>query len=94
MIDYNDGNWHGWVATEDSVCPTDPRSKVEVLIGNGTIDDGLANEWDWCCRVDPRYKVAAFVVREQYIDTPPHIWIKGTDVSSTDKPGYARYAKC
>ena len=57
---YNDGAWHGW---NGGRCPVHPRSKVDVLFGDG-LGSGLlyfAGDLDW--GVDP-HPVAFRVVKE------------------------------
>ena len=61
MIDYNDGEWHGWPS---GACPVHPESVVDVKFNDGEECKGYhAEDWNW-----DEDKIIAFRVTKPYIE--------------------------
>ena len=72
MIDYNDGEWHGWNGGE---CPVHPKSVVDVKFNDGAEFKGQeAEDWIWNATC---YKIIAFRVTKPYVEPPKprEFWI-------------------
>jgi len=72
MTDYNDGNWHPWVAGQNSTCPLHPKSHVEVLLRDGCSFTNRARQVEW--RKNGDETIIAFCVTEQHQE-PRDFWI-------------------
>lgn len=91
MVDYNDGEWHGWPT---GACPVHPESVVDVKFSDGEECKGYhAEDWNW-----DTDKIIAFRVTKPY-DEPPkprEFWINeypnevgGAHSSKADADEYA-----
>lgn len=81
MVDYNDGNWHGWTGGE---CPVHPESVVDVcLIGRACVEGETAEQWFWDAE---RTRIRAFRVTEPYAEPPKprEFWINEYDWGLSD----------
>ncbi len=84
MIDYNDGNWHGWNGGE---CPVHPESMVKAIAANGNVKsdqftpaliERAADTIDWGKLGDAkRAPIVAFSVTKPYVEPPKplEIWV-------------------
>ena len=68
MIDYNDGNWHGWNGGE---CPVHPETEVEAIFGDGS---GSGNAVPADCYSWDRWHPIAFRVVKPYRE-PREFWM-------------------
>jgi hypothetical protein len=72
MVNYNDGNWHGWNGGE---CPVHPKSLLEVIyLDNGLscIDDAFSGACDFSAGAE--LPIIAFRVIKEYRE-PREWWI-------------------
>lgn len=72
MVDYNDGEWHGW---DGGVCPVHPESVVDVKFNDGEeCEEEKAEVWGWESRF---VKIIAFRVTKPYVGPPKprEFWI-------------------
>lgn len=70
MVNYNDGNIHGWNGGD---CPVHPYSNVRVWLREGVVNEGIAKRLIWCHKNAYYYDIVAFQVLNQYVE-PKTIW--------------------